>query len=468
MRLLSHRSSKMMHMLCLLAVAICLLPEPIASRRACHYIRSTLRGLQLTTSMIVRVTIGHNVYVQYAATVSLKLYICPNFKMLARSTHRELRIHPVQCHAESAEKSSLSLAILFKAAIGQSHITRRSLPVFKGMATGTQHVFYQSVFSASLQSSIYFRVQYIRGICRYSSKMMHTLCLLAMAICLLPEPIASQSLSFHPIYSQGSTAHNQYDRQSGEGWYWVHDPTTDCAKKSYLYPNGHPICGEGVWMRIGFFDMNKTLSECPSPLQMFVEDGRKYCRRASSGCTSVYFDSRNHKYTEVCGMVEAYQYGSMDAFDSSSTLSSIDSSSHLEGISITHKDPRQHLWSYVVGDVANPTSSRSDSCPCTVQGTTSDVPLVIGFDYYCSSGNNGTSDLSAVVKSQYPLWRTYGPSCVSGSTCCDNPDQPWFKKKLTQPASEDVEMRWCAGEQPTSEATATTRVELYIRVDNTC
>ena len=320
---------------------------------------------------------------------------------------------------------------------------------------------YQSVFSTSLQS-------FIRGICHRSSKMMHTLCLLAAAICLLPEPIASQSLSFHSTYSQGSTAHNQYDRKSGEGWYWVHDPTTDCAKRSYLYPNGHPTCGEGVWMRIGFFDMSQTLSDCPSPLQMFVEDGRKYCRRASRGCTSVYFDSRNHKYTEVCGMVEAYQFGNIDAFDSSSRLASIDSSSHLEGISITHKSPRRHLWSYVVGDVANPTSSRTDSCPCTVQGTTSDVPLVIGSDYYCSSGNNGTTDLSAVVKSQYPLWRTYGPSCVPGSTCCDNPDQPWFKKKLTQPANDNVEMRWCADESPTGEATATTRVELYIRLDNTC
>ena len=371
---------------------------------------------------------------------------------------RQLRIHPLQCHTKSAEKSSLSLAILFKAAIGQSHITRCSLPVFKGTAMGTQHVFYQSVFSASLQSSIYFRVQYIRGICCYSSKMMHTLCLLAMAICLLPEPIASQSLSFHPIYSQGSTAHNQYDRQSGEGWYWVHDPTTDCAKKSYLYPNGHPICGEGVWMRIGFFDMNQTFSECPSPLQMFVEDGRKYCRRASSGCTSVYFDSRNHKYTEVCGMVVAYQYGHTDGFSSSSTSINSD---YLEGISITHKSPRQHLWSYAVGNEAVPTSQSNSNCPCTAQGTTSTVPSFIGSDYYCSSGDDGVG--APLYPS--PLWRTYGPSCVSGSTCCDNPDQPWFKKKLTQPANEDVEMRWCGDETSTSEATPTTRVELYVRVD---
>ena len=65
----------------------------------------------------------------------------------------------------------------------------------------------------------------------------------------------------------------------------------------------------------------------------------------------------------------------------------------------------------IVGDIANPTSQRADSCPCTAQGTTSTVPSVIGSDYYCSSGNRGSSDSSSVVHSS-PLWRTSGPSCV--------------------------------------------------------
>ena len=211
-------------------------------------------------------------------------------------------------------------------------------------------------------------------------------------------------------------------------------------------------------MTIGFFDMTRHLSKCPSPLQMFLEGGKKYCRRRSSGCTSVYFSSHNQQYTEVCGMVEAYQYGSMDAFSPSST--SINSL-HLEGISITHESPRRHLWSYVVGDDANPTSRRSDVCPCTAEGASSTVPSFIGSDYYCSSGDGRSGGRL------YPsrLWRTTGPSCVSGSTCCDNPDQPWFKKKLTRPSNKYVEMRWCASSSPTSEATATTRMELYIRVD---
>ena len=303
----------------------------------------------------------------------------------------------------------------------------------------------------------------VQGNCHLNSKMMHMLYLLAVAICLLPEQVATQqSLPIPPFHHHLMPGtQERVANRSGEGWYWVHDPTTDCAKEMYLYTNGHPTCGEGVWMSIGFFDMTWAFSECPSPLRMFTEDNKKYCTRLFSGCTSVYFDSLSQQYTEVCGMVEAYQYGSMDAFSPFST--SIDSV-HMDGISVTYGFPRQHLWSYAVGEVANPTSSRSDTCPCTARGTTSSVPSFVGSDYYCSSGNGGSSVLTAVY-SQSPLWRTYGPSCVSGSTCCDNPDQPWFKKKLTQPANEDVEMRWCADGSPTGEATATTRVELYIRVD---
>ena len=92
------------------------------------------------------------------------------------------------------------------------------------------------------------------------------------------------------------------------------------------------------------------------------------------------------------------------------------------------------------------------------------LPTFLGNDYYCDSGNPSRN--SHKDGQFYPnrLWDNSGPSCVSGSTCCDNPDQPWFKK-LTQPANEDVEMRWCANQSPVIEEAATTRVELYIRVD---
>ena len=142
---------------------------------------------------------------------------------------------------------------------------------------------------------------------------------------------------------------------------------------------------------------------------------------------------------------------------------------YVDGISITHgSSPRCHLWSYVVGLNANPDSHPSLQCPCTVLGTSRTLPTFLGNDYYCDSGNSSRNSFNNAHLYPDRLWDNSGSSCVSGSTCCDNPDQPWFKKKLTQPANDNVEMRWCADESPTGEATATTRVELYIRLDNTC
>ena len=61
------------------------------------------------------------------------------------------------------------------------------------------------------------------------------------------------------------------------------------------------------------------------------------------------------------------------------------------------------------------------------------------------------------------LWNSEGPMCSVSATCCENPDQPWFKKKLDAPVGDNIELRWCANED-LREGTATERVELYIRV----
>ena len=47
--------------------------------------------------------------------------------------------------------------------------------------------------------------------------------------------------------------------QSLNGWYWVRDSSDNSTKKVYCYPSGHTSCGEGVWMRIGYFDMGAIL-----------------------------------------------------------------------------------------------------------------------------------------------------------------------------------------------------------------
>ena len=215
-------------------------------------------------------------------------------------------------------------------------------------------------------------------------------------------------------------------------------------------------------MRTGYFNTSKGVG-CPQPLRSFQANEQRYCRRNVQGCTSVYFNSYGHKYTEVCGMVEAYQYGSTDAFSGSSASLTINDRYIYGGISISHgRSSRSHLWTYAVGLNANPTDSRyrESNCPCTSLGTTATLPNFIQNDYYCDSGNPSGNRYSE--RHLYPdqLWDS---SCALGSTCCDNPDQPWFKKKLGKTISDDVEMRWCQHDG-WQEATATRSVEMYIRV----
>ena len=76
-------------------------------------------------------------------------------------------------------------------------------------------------------------------------------------------------------------------------------------------------------MRIGYFDMRDNLAECPEPLERIPVNGSWYCRRAGV-CTSVHFSALGKDYTAVCGMVEGYQYGNMDAFQHSTASSTPD------------------------------------------------------------------------------------------------------------------------------------------------
>ena len=155
----------------------------------------------------------------------------------------------------------------------------------------------------------------------------------------------------------------------------------------------------------------------------------------------------------------------MDGFVHSSASKTPDDL-YAEGVAITHgSSPRCHLWTYAVGLNANPVSDPNAQFPCTELGTSRTLPNFLGNYYYCDSVNPSRNTWKDAHLYSDRLWDNSGPSCVSNSTCCDNPDQPWFKKKLTQPANEDVEMRWCGSQSPVSnEATATTRVELYVRV----
>ena len=103
------------------------------------------------------------------------------------------------------------------------------------------------------------------------------------------------------------------------------------------------ICdSQGGWTRIAMIDMTDTEQVCPEGFKLYSANGIRACGKSSSGCVSVTFPSDDLTYSQVCGKVLGYQYGSPDAVTGSNI-----NSAYIDGISLTHGNPRYHIWSYI-------------------------------------------------------------------------------------------------------------------------
>lgn len=188
---------------------------------------------------------------------------------------------------------------------------------------------------------------------------------------------------------------------------------------------------------------------------------RQYCRTPTAGgCTSLHFDSLGHSYREVCGFVRGYQYFTTDAFGSSASrrLSTVDQN-YVDGFSFTYgSGPRKHLFTYAVGFNEN---TAKISCPCAPGGGRN-PPNFVGNDYYCSTAYSGSTAVQQSLSTGDPLFDGVG-ACAG--TCCDNVNQPWFKKTVPQQTTDNLEMRLCVDSPFSNEAVAFDKMELYIRLD---
>ena len=67
----------------------------------------------------------------------------------------------------------------------------------------------------------------------------------------------------------------------------------------------------------------------------------------------------------------------------------------------------------------------SNGCPCN-SGSSTSPPSFVGNDYYCESGG-----AIGILVVDDPLWD--GQNCNGPeSTCCTNPNMPWFLKTLNE------------------------------------
>ena len=217
--------------------------------------------------------------------------------------------------------------------------------------------------------------------------------------------------------------------------------------------------GEGGWTRVAYLNMTEPGTTCPSGLTQsgYIDINHDVCGRSGAGCDSIIFSTYSLNYTKVCGQIRGYQFGTPDGLNTGT--SNIDSH-YVDGVSITYgSNPRQHIWTYVGGWAE--TSLDGYGCPCNSGSSAPPPPSFVGNDYYCESGSNDLTSTSIRYVDD-PLWD--GQTCNGPeSTCCTNPNIPWFLKTLNEITTDNIELRVCGNEGLSNEDTPLDIIEIYVK-----
>ena len=214
-------------------------------------------------------------------------------------------------------------------------------------------------------------------------------------------------------------------------------------------------CGNitGGWMRAAYIDMTDESNTCPENLNYTVVNSTRMCRAAHTiqqggTCTSVIYPAHSVAYTMVCGRARGYHYYTNEGFHSATSADAY----YVDGLSVTHGSPRNHIWTFAVGR-SKDYNYGSSNCPCALYPGT-DAPQFVGDKYFCESGRTGLNQDQWYLDD--PLWDSQG--CAENSTCCDR-GGPWFTTR--QHSSDDIEVRWCFA-IGTDEDVGVDQLEIYL------
>lgn len=248
---------------------------------------------------------------------------------------------------------------------------------------------------------------------------------------------------------------------------------TNKGEGMYTYCYMEELCGseEGGWTRIAYLNMSDYTENCPTGFNLYESNGVRACGRTNAthgSCESVKFPSNGVNYTEVCGRVLGYQFGLPDALyhsnfpNNHSDVNSI----YVDGISITHGSPRQHIWTLMASIQEHaPFGNGQYLCPCA-NGSSQVVTnqSFIGENYYCESGRdfNATMQYLYRLQTHDVLWD--GQNCGPiEEECCTNPNLPWFNKVFSYSTTDYIELRVCCDEGFNNEDVPVYFYEIYVK-----
>ena len=203
------------------------------------------------------------------------------------------------------------------------------------------------------------------------------------------------------------------------------------------YCSAEVICGSKGWTRVGIANFGATQDPCPSGLIEHNENGLRACKIESlSTPSSIAIPTGGVRYTQVCGPVRAYAFGSPDAFVPSVTGPKDIEQNYLDGVSITRgpAGDRQHVFS-----LAGAYREASTQCPCST-GSSESPPAFVGSDFYCESGNP-TGGWSAVVYGDDVLFDGQECNANEAPCCTTSTNFPYFYRDIGASTTDDLELR---------------------------
>ena len=225
----------------------------------------------------------------------------------------------------------------------------------------------------------------------------------------------------------------------------------------------------GGWSRVAYLNMTDPTQQCPPAWREITEPVRA-CGRTNEtsmspatsrmgGCSSASFSTYNISFSHICGRIIGYQFGSPDAFVAYRlSFYTRLQDPYVDGVVITRgTENLEHVWTFS-GSVSE--ESIGEACPCTNAESTQSTPPFVGTDYFCETAVVSGA-IANVLYPDDPLWD--GENCGSGSTCCEFNDPPYFCKTLSQPTTDDIEVRICADELFGNEDTPIELIEIFVQ-----
>ena len=246
---------------------------------------------------------------------------------------------------------------------------------------------------------------------------------------------------------------------SPSGYYHINSQLVYCEMEQVL-------CGSlAGWTRVGHLDMTDSAEVCPLAFRLYEGGGVRGCGRpdGGAGCVSVKLPSNGIRYSEVCGRVIGYQFGTPDAVDTRFVSQAVhnDINQHyVDGVSITHGYPRNHIWTFMAGVYES--YYDDGNCPCNSPvSPTQQIQSFVGNDYFCESGNPSQL-LGPTIYAVDPLWDGTGCGLQEQGCCSASIGLPWFHKMINA-TTDDIELRECGDENDDNEDVLVNFYDIYVK-----